>query len=167
MKNVTFCIALTVGALTWFIILWALAVAANRSNTPEPSPTKMSGGAGDHDQTEQPQSDGVRGREGGGGREYDLQTYSGQNAFGDYTGEQALIDKNTNELWYSAQDGFIARNIKCPSQFFGKSGISSSTIVAVKEIHFAITLPELSARMCLNRQIEPPRSGSRRLDSFI
>ena len=94
-------------------------------------------------------------------------TYSGQNAFGDYTGEQALIDKNTNELWYSAQDGFIARNIKCPSQFFGKSGISSSTIVAVKEIHFAITLPELSARMCLNRQIEPPRSGSRRLDSFI
>ena len=94
-------------------------------------------------------------------------TYSGQNALGDYTGEQALIDKNTNELWYSAQDGFIARNIKCPSQFFGKSGISSSTIVAVKEIHFAITLPELSARMCLNRQIEPPRSGSRRLDSFI
>ena len=94
-------------------------------------------------------------------------TYSGQNALGDYTGERALIDKNTNELWYSAQDGFIARNIKCPSQFFGKSGISSSTIVAVKEIHFAITLPELSARMCLNRQIEPPRSGSRRLDSFI
>ena len=94
-------------------------------------------------------------------------TYSGQNALGEHTGEQALIDKNTNELWYSAQDGFIARNIKCPSQFFGKSGISSSTIVAVKEIHFAITLPELSARMCLNRQIEPPRSGSRRLDSFI
>lgn len=24
-----------------------------------------------------------------------------------YTGEQALIDKNTNELWYSAQDGLI------------------------------------------------------------
>jgi hypothetical protein len=47
-------------------------------------------------------------------------TYSGQNALGDYTGEQALIDKNTNELWYSAQDGFIARNIKCPSHFFGR-----------------------------------------------
>ena len=49
-----------------------------------------------------------------------------------------------------------ASDIKCPSHFFGKSGISSrSTIVAVKEIHFAITLPELSARMCLNREIDP------------
>jgi len=29
-----------------------------------------------------------------------------------YTGEQALIDKNTNELWYSAQDGFIGKWVR-------------------------------------------------------
>ena len=39
-------------------------------------------------------------------------TYSGQNAFGDRSGEQALIDKNSNQLWYSAQEGFIDRWVK-------------------------------------------------------
>ena len=37
MKNVTFYIALTVGGVTWFFIVWALVVVANRSNAPEPS----------------------------------------------------------------------------------------------------------------------------------
>ena len=37
MKNVTFYIALMVGGVTWFFIVWALVVVANRSNAPEPS----------------------------------------------------------------------------------------------------------------------------------
>ena len=167
MKNVTFYIALTVGGVTWFFIVWALVVVANRSNAPEPSTdedvkravvlaimTKRN--------SRNPMAFAVEKVAVVGNTI--CMTYSGQNAFGEYTGEQVLIEKNGNEPWYSAQEGFIAR--KCLSQSFGKSGISSSTIVAVKEIHFAITLPELSARMCLNRQIEPPRSGFRRLDSF-
>jgi hypothetical protein len=39
-------------------------------------------------------------------------TYSGQNLLGEYSGEQVLIDKDGNQPWYSAQDGFIDRWVK-------------------------------------------------------
>jgi hypothetical protein len=39
-------------------------------------------------------------------------TYSGQNALGERTAEQVLMEKNSNQPWYSAQEGFIDRWVK-------------------------------------------------------
>ena len=115
MKNVTFYIALTVGGVTWFFIVWALVVVANRSNAPEPST--------DEDVKRAVVLAIMTKRNSRNPGAFAVEkvavvgnticmTYSGQNAFGEHTGEQVLMEKNGNQPWYSAQEGFIDRWVK-------------------------------------------------------
>ena len=115
MKNVKLRIILTLGALTWLIIVWALVVTASRSNAPEPST--------DEDVKRAVVLAIMTKRNSRNPKLFSVEKvavvgnticmhYSGQNAFREYTGEQVLMEKNSNQPWYSAQEGFIDRWVK-------------------------------------------------------
>jgi hypothetical protein len=118
MKNVAVRITWTLAILTWLILVWSLVVTANRSIAPEPSNQRD-----DEDVKRAVVLAIMTKRNSRNPKSFEIEkvavvgnticmTYSGQNAFGDRSGEQALIDKNSNQLWYSAQEGFIDRWVK-------------------------------------------------------
>jgi hypothetical protein len=116
--NVKIHIALTLGALTGTIILWTLIIMANRANAPEPFTQHddedikkavllaiMTKGNSRNPKSFEVEKVAVV-------RNTICMTYSGQNALGEHTGEQVLIEKYSNQPWYSAQEGFIDRWVK-------------------------------------------------------
>ena len=115
MKNVKFRIALTLGALTWLMIVWALIIMATRSNAPEP--------ATDEEIKKAVLLAIMTKRNSRNQKMFTVEKvtvvsnticmmYSGQNALAELTGEQVLMEKNSNQPWYSAQEGFIDRWVK-------------------------------------------------------
>src|SRR5262249_47134005 len=117
-KNVLVRITWTLAALTWFIFAWTLVVTANRSNAPEPFTQH------DDEDVKRAVVLAIMTKQNSRNpKSFEIEkvavvgnticmTYSGKNAFREYSGEQALLDKNSNQLWYSAQEGFIDRWVK-------------------------------------------------------
>jgi hypothetical protein len=118
MKKANVRILLTMGVLTWLMVVWALIITANQSNAPEPP-----GQRNDEDVKRAVALAIMTKRSSRNPKSFKVEkvalvgnavcmTYSGQNALGEYTGEQVLMEKNSNQPWYSAQEGFLDRWIK-------------------------------------------------------
>jgi hypothetical protein len=144
-KNVTFYTAVTVGGVTWFLIVWALVVVANRSNVPEPSTDEevkravvlaiMTKRNSRNPTAFMIEKVAVVGNT-------ICMTYSGQNAFGEHTGEQVLMEKNSNQPWYSAQEGFIDRWVK----FCARKGDDITDVVMTNLPTFEAALKTVQSR---------------------
>jgi hypothetical protein len=118
MKNMAVGIIWTLAALTWLLLAWSLVVTANRSIAPEPFIQRN-----EEDVKKAVELAIMTKRNSRHPKSFEIEkvalvgnmicmTYKGQNAFGEYTGEQALMEKNGNQPWYSVQDGFIDRWVK-------------------------------------------------------
>jgi hypothetical protein len=118
MKNVAVRITWTLAALTWLMFIWTLVVTANRSNAPEPFIQHD-----DEDVKRAVLLAIMTKRNSRNPKEFVVErvavvgsticmTYRGQNALGEYIGEQVLMEKHSNQPWYSAQEGFIDRWVK-------------------------------------------------------
>ena len=115
MKNVKVRLALTLGVLAWLIIVWGLITMLTRSNAPEPA---------NHREINKAVLLAIMTkRNSRNPKEFTVEkvavvrntvcmTYSGQNALGEHTAEQVLMENNSNQPWYSAQEGFIDRWVK-------------------------------------------------------
>jgi hypothetical protein len=118
MKNMAVGIIWTLAAVTWLLLVWSLVVTANRSIAPEPFTQHN-----EEDVKKAVELAIMTKRNSRNPKSFEIEkvalvgnmicvTYKGKNAFGEYTGEQVLMEKNNNQPWYSAQEGFIDRWVK-------------------------------------------------------